>query len=528
MAVPAAVVAEQDAPHAMNSAPTTYRDAANRHRIDLAVSVLLGLLAAVAAAQLGNRSNVVLGLGLMCIAVLPLIAWLRNADVVAGLAVALVAFTIPINLDINPLYRPHTGGAPSITINLTVIALGLLLLVWLYRTRTGLQQHLLTLHKPLLWSVLVLLAVVPLSAINADDLSLVALEWIRLICLVVAMLAVMSLQNDWLARVWIFVLSLQVMIQTALAGAQYATKQTLGLGIFGEGALVEQRLSGSTVVNRATGTIGHPNILAYFFEILVPVMLALALTRQPAHRRIWYALVCVAGLVGMITTLSRGSWLTLPVSITIVLVSIVGHRIVRVRSMVAAGLLGCALIAPIYYAYPTIERRFTHTDYKSSGSRAPLNRAAWSIVEQHPVIGIGLNNMAEVFKREDTTSFARTFHGVQHVVHNQFLWMWVETGTLGLLAFLTPFVVAMVTALRTASRAPPVPKAILVGLACGLLAHLMHGMLDPGFRISLSVSFLVFTSFGLIGHYALRYPARRRAPVVTEAPHRPRADHVHS
>lgn len=492
---------------------------ATRTAIDLAVAVALGLLGAAAAAFLGGASTTVLTLGLFCIVALPFVAWLRSAPLAGTLVVALTAFTIPINLDVNPFYRTHTGGAPSITINTTVIALVMFFIVWAYRTRTGLQSQTLVLHRPLVWALLVLLAVTPLSGINADDLELVALEWIRLVFLGLAMVALMSLQEERYARVWVFVMSVQVMIQAALAGGQYATKRTLGLGIFGEAALVEQRIGTGTVVNRATGTIGHPNILSYFFEILVPVMLALALARQPPIKRLWYGLACLAGLAGMITTLSRGSWFTVPVSFAIVIVMVVGPRIVRLRSAVALCLLGCALAVPLYLVYPTIEKRFTFSDYKSSGSRVPLNKAAWSIIEKHPVIGIGLNNLAEVFKREDTTGLARTFHGVQHVVHNLHLWIWAETGTLGLIAFTAPFFVAMWTAVRTAARAPPVPRAILVGTAAGLLAHLMHGMLDPGYRISLSLSMLVFTSFGLIGHYALRYgPAGNARKAAADEP----------
>ena len=481
---------------------------AQRTAIDLAVAVALGLLGATAAAFLGGASTTVLTLGLFCIVALPLIAWLRSAPLAGTLVVALVSFTIPINLDVNPFYRTHTGGAPSLTINTTVLALVMYFVVWAYRTRTGLQPQTLVLHRPLIWAWLVLLAVAPLSAINADDLELVALEWVRLVCLGIAMVAVMSLQEERYARVWVFVMSVQVVIQAGLAGGQYALKKNLGLSVFGEAALVEQRIGIGTVVNRATGTIGHPNILSYFFEILVPVMLALALARQPPIKRLWYGLACVAGLAGMITTLSRGAWLTVPISFAIVIVMVVGPRIVRIRSAVAVGLIGCALAVPLYMVYPTIAKRFTFSDYKSSGSRVPLNKAAWSIIEKHPVVGIGLNNLAEVFKREDTTGLARTFHGVQHVVHNLHLWIWVETGTLGLIAFTAPFVVAMLTAMRTAARAPPVPRAILVGVAAGLLAHLMHGMLDPGYRISLTLSMLVFTSFGLIGHYAVRYGAK--------------------
>ena len=131
---------------------------------------------------------------------------------------------------------------------------------------------------------------------------------------------------------------------------------------------------------------------------------------------------------------------------------------------------------------------------------------SWSIIEQFPVTGVGLNNFAETFKRHDTTGYSRIFRGYRHVVHNLHLWIWTETGTVGLLAFLAPFVVTIWVALRHAPRAPPVPRAIMVGIAAGLFAHLMHGMVDPGFRVSLTVSFLIFTSMGVVGALALRHP----------------------
>lgn len=475
---------------------------------DLAACILLGLLAAAMAAVLGSNSTKVVAVGMFAAIVLPVFLWLRSPSLIATLLVGGIAFTIPINLDFNLFYRPHVGGAPSITVNLTLLGLMLFYLVWAYRYSVGLQDHIVRLHKPIVWAAVALLTLPLLSLVNAGHAELVWLEWIRLLCLVMAMVAVMSLQEERLVRLWIFVLSMQVVIQAGLAGAQYAFKRALGLGIFGEETLVEQNIG--YIVNRATGTIGHPNVLSYFFEILLPVMLALALTRQPGRRQLWYLLACVAGIGGIMTTLSRGAWLTLPVTFTIVFVAIHGLRIVRVRSAFHAFLLGCGLLGVLYFAYPTIEKRFTHSDYKSSSSRMPLNQAAWSIIEQYPVTGIGLNNFAESFKRYDQTGYSRIFRGYQQVVHNLHLWIWAETGTVGLMAYLSMFLVSIGVAWRTAASAPPVPKAILVGIGAGLLAHLAHGMVDPGFRVSLSVSFLIFSLMGVVGALALRYPARDR------------------
>ncbi|CAG1018001.1 hypothetical protein BURC_02718 [Burkholderiaceae bacterium] len=482
--------------------------ARRRPWVEWALCALLALVATVMAAVLGSASSKVLVAGLAGLAMLAGFLWLRGSARVASLLVFGIAFTVPVNLDFNLFVRNHVGGAPSITVSLTVLGLLLFYLVWAHRYAIGAQPRFIVVHRPIAWAALVLLAVTPLSLINAGDSTLVALEWFRLLCLVLSMVAIMSLQDERLVRLWIVALSVQVLLQASLAAAQYGLKRSLGLGIFGEEGLVEQNIG--YVVNRATGTIGHPNVLSYFFEIMLPVMLGLALTRQPARYRWWYALAFGAGLVGIMTTLSRGSWLTLPVSLSIVFVMVYGRRIVRVKSAVGAFLVGCALLVAAYFAYPTIEKRFTHTDYKSSGSRAPLNRAAWSIIEQYPVTGIGLNNFAESFKRYDTTGHSRIFRNYRHVVHNLYLWIWAETGTIGLLAYLAPFVITIGVAWRSAPRAPPVPRAILAGIGAGLLAHLMHGMVDPGFRVSLSMSFLIFTLMGVVGALALRYPARRR------------------
>ncbi len=176
---------------------------------------------------------------------------------------------------------------------------------WAYRYAVDLQPRFVVAHRPIALAALALLALAPLSIVNAADTQLVWLEWTRLLLLVVAMLAAMSLQDARLVRLWIFALSAQVVLQAALACAQYLLRRSLGLDMFGEQALQEQDIG--KLVSRPTGTIGNPNVLGYFFEILLPLMFALALARQPARWRLWYAFACLAGLAGIVATLSRGA-----------------------------------------------------------------------------------------------------------------------------------------------------------------------------------------------------------------------------
>lgn len=475
---------------------------------------MVAALAGTLAVALGSAPTKWLVAGVVTLAGVPVLLALWGDARLPGLLVFAIALTIPVNLDFNLFVQNHVGGAASVAVSLTVLGFVLFYVLWFHRAASGAQSKALVFHRPITTAALLLLAVTPISLVNAADGTLVALEWVRLVLLVLSMVAVMSLQDERLLRLWFVALSVQVVLQATLAAAQYTLKHSLGLAIFGEESLVEQDIG--YIAGRATGTIGHPNVLSYFFEILLPVMWALALTRQRALARWWFALACAAGLIGILTTLSRGSWITLPISFSIVFAMVYGRRILRPQGLAGAFLLTSVALVALFFAYPTIEQRFTHDDNMSAESRAPLNLAAWSVIEQFPVAGVGLNNFAESFKAYDTTGNSRIFRGYRQVVHNLYLWIWGETGTLGLMAYLAPFVVTIVVAWRCAPRAPPVPRAILAGSGAGLLAHLVHGLVDPGFRVSLAVSFLIFTTMGAVGALALRYPRRRPARELVE------------
>ena len=100
-------------------------DPARRHRqlIELGIAVLLGMLAATVAKVLGGSSNKVIAVVMFGVLAAPVVLWVRDPQLLASLTVAGLAFTVPLNLDFNLFYRPHVGGAPSITVNLTLLML---------------------------------------------------------------------------------------------------------------------------------------------------------------------------------------------------------------------------------------------------------------------------------------------------------------------------------------------------------------------------------------------------------------------
>ena len=475
---------------------------------------VLGLTAAMIAALAGAADLPVKAAAGGLIGLVGLAGLLMVAQCGAGnaLLVYLLALCIPLNPTKNFLITPHVGGAPGLQIQgagmvMALLYGGVIVRMMLRRAIDWKVDHAMT------GAILAYLLACLLSSLGAFYPLYSLFEMIRLLQLFCAFLLVTQFREEKQINLFLLGLATGVVLEAAFAAIQYKTGKSLGLGFLGEDALVKQNI-GHTA-SRATGTIGHPNQLAYFFEILIPVMLAMALSHRQRMMRWAGMLAFVAGVAGILTTLSRAGWLTLPVSVTIVFAGVVGHRIISLRGglIITAALAVC--IAGGIAAYPTIEKRFVHKDDQSAQSRKPLNEAAFSVVQQYPVLGVGLNNFAEVFHEEDTTGKARIFRGAnltgqiyhyKQVVHNMYMLVWGELGTVGLIAFLGQFFLPLWLVFGRRRVANPQWQAIRIGIAAGLLAQLMHGLADPGFKTTFNISLEVYCLLGLLA--ALNLGAR--------------------
>ncbi len=458
--------------------------------------VLLGVGATASAIfiselQMGNAALLLVGLGLSVSTL-----YFASKESLTYIMLVLLALGIPFNLDLNLFLRKHVGVA-SIDIGLSFLsslALGVLFLYDHYSTRS--LRPLFRYNRALFWAPIFYIMCGILSFYNASSSELVVLELVRLGMLFIILFIVMNLQNRRQINIFVIALSVGVILQTLISLYQYKTGALLGLGVLGETLMIKEEAVGMA---RAAGTLGHGNILAYYFEILIPFMFAIFLVEKRVWFKFWFLIVVLLGLLGIVTTQSRGGWVSVPISLTLTFVVLMRGRIFNRKA--AVGLFFGCLGFVIFFlsVYPTIERRITGPDYGSAAARPPLNRAAMSLIEQYPVFGVGLNNMAIVFKTYDKTGGSSVFRRGVHVVHNMYLGVWADTGTLGLLAFLGMFVTTFVVTAKTLFKVPLWQQGILVGAAAGLLAHLIHGFVDPGFRISMSVSMLVYTMFGMVG-----------------------------
>jgi O-antigen ligase len=215
-----------------------------------------------------------------------------------------------------------------------------------------------------------------------------------------------------------------------------------------------------------------------------------------------------------VLTLSRASWLTFPLSAGLLILLVYRDRLFSRTSLVVLGLLALVGAVAAIYAGPLIWERLTADDGGSAAQRGPLNAAALALFAQFPVFGAGLNNFGNQFAVLDQTGLSRLaglFDRSNHVVHNLHILILTEVGVVGYAAFALVFGTGIARGFRAARRAPVGDPLAAIAAACavGLIAHLLHGLVDPGFRLNLGIAELLYTGLGLIA--GVRAAQRRRA-----------------
>jgi len=416
--------------------------------------------------------------------------------VVFGLSIGL-SITFLLHTSVVGSYVPFDGGAEGVTLSLTLCGC----IGYIFVDLMDGARRPWTVSHLLFWPPVLFMVAGLISMLNAIEPYLSLLEEIRLASLLLITVVVMNLSGQE-PRLYLRALAASVILQAGIVAVQSATGQGLGLTVFGEASPIPFSIDYQTIF-RPTGTLGDPNITAYFFEITGPLVLAMGFAVRGRIERLLFFAAALAALAAVILTLSRAAWVALPLACLIVIVAYFGRRLLSVRSLLFAcgGASVTAVIVGV--AWPTIAMRLFGDDAGSLAQRVPLIEAAWSVLTQHPIVGVGLNNFAIAFERLDQTGYARVFQHVDLVVHNLHLLVWTEVGTLGLLTYIWYFGSAFLAAFML-RHAEPWVRAAAIGIAAGLFAHLLHGFVDPGFKLSLTISQLIAAQIGLLGSLLLR------------------------
>jgi O-antigen ligase len=242
-------------------------------------------------------------------------------------------------------------------------------------------------------------------------------------------------------------LSLVVLIQGTVAVGQFLRQGDLGLELLGE-LVLDPAVQGVTVLwardqrwLRAYGLTGHPNLLganlAIWMLLLLPV-----LVQAKGWRRVSSTIVASMGVLGLLASFSRASWLAFGLGLSIwVAATWRGDGKTNLRTCLRLSPWPIHLIIPILLAtifvfsnQDLVTSRFFHLDTpieaNSLDERQRDSDLALRVIAAHPWRGVGAGNYLPAVRAIEPDS---------RPVHNIPLLATAELGLLGavLLLWLT-------------------------------------------------------------------------------------------
>lgn len=351
------------------------------------------------------------------------------------LLLAIVILDIPLQFQGHLFFREHDaarGALGGLNVSATTLALAGLYASWFLRALTRRSRE----ARPSLQinvALTLYLTISGLSLLVAQDVSLAFFEFFLLLQLYLVYMYVANFvrtQQDVLFAVSLLlvgcVLASLAIINVKLAGGYPPI-------IMGRpwGLPTRVQFDGYGDFMRIGGTIGSPNNAGGYLSIVLALAASVMFTSLGrAHKWLATAVVGLGG-IALILTFSRGAWVAFALSITAMLFFFAGRM--RLFSWKAPA-AGVGLLALLYLPFHgVVSERLFGDDRGSAQSRIPLMKLAFRIIEDNPVLGVGSNNFPVVMDRYIISELRS---GFVYAVHNKYLLVWAETGSLGLLAYL--------------------------------------------------------------------------------------------
>jgi putative inorganic carbon (HCO3(-)) transporter len=224
---------------------------------------------------------------------------------------------------------------------------------------------------------------------------------------------------------------------------------------------------------RVFSTLASPSFLGAYLALVLPVGLAL-LSRASRGVTVLLSAALGMGASALLFTYSRGAWIGAAAGVVFTLISMRWGRIRQVgRPLAAALAVTIVLVALGAGGGPSLVKRaasITDTKQGSAGVRLELWRSALAMIKARPVIGWGPASY-----RSRLPAFVSGPRPEEQKAnpssHNLILDYGVESGVLGIAAFVWLVVAAWRAARRTGEEGREVAMAASAGLLSYLVTH---------------------------------------------------------
>lgn len=386
-----------------------------------------------------------------------------------------LAMSIPlVGFDFSLYYNEKLGGDYRIAASLLDFTL---LGLWLRHIFSVPREERHALQPAALkWLLAGLFLLALLSANFARESSRTLFEMIRLFRMMMLVWITAKCVNDQTAlqRV-VMVLFVMTILEGLLGFAQRVSGGQLGIKLLGEpDAVLSQELNTGDTAIRVGGTFGHANQFARFLGLVLPLALAVMIAASNKRFRLLAGLTLMIGGGALVITLSRAAWIGVTLGSGLVFLAMIMRPAMRTRALKSLKIVLMLLIPFILINLGTFIARFTSKDEGSFATREPMARIALKIIQDHP-LGVGFGNYRLWLPQYGDPAIPFTF---QAKVHNMYLLVAAELGVVSLIVFLCLLVVVFCYSLSLTKRAAPDAAMMAVGIAGGLLAFMIHCMVD--------------------------------------------------
>ncbi len=217
----------------------------------------------------------------------------------------------------------------------------------------------------------------------------------------------------------------------------------------------------------------HPNAVATFLDMALPITLALVVATRRAWRGLW-SICAILMLYAMFLTVSRGAWIGLVIAGLLLGMIQVMRRLSRGRAilLVSGGIVALGvLVAGVIVVGPRIPA--LHSSFEAAASRLELYRNSLYLIRDYAFTGIGLGDtFAMVYSRYSLLIFVPFLT----YSHNLPLAVWFGQGLPGILSFIGIIILFYIYVYRVIRHGQP--NALFYGAWLGVTVTLIHGLDD--------------------------------------------------
>jgi O-antigen ligase len=293
-----------------------------------------------------------------------------------------------------------------------------------------------------------------LSAIKSIELSLTVKEVVRWLELIVIYYLTINLINDdKKMRVILYSLFLTMVIVT----------------VFG---IININYNG--LGYRATSLFGNANPLAGYANLIIPVSFGMLMASVCLWERITSGIFTVVSIIIWFFTFSRSAWFFL--ILTMILLFFLTK--VKKKKVVLLLVMFLAISAILLLSSNTRDKFMYALNLNASKvsleDRALSYTIGLNMVKDDLILGIGIGNYPLLIKK-----YTKVYEIIQHHLHSLYLQLFVETGFMGLSAFvfwLVCIVRYLVNSLKSLENSRH--YWLFVGLMGGVIVYLFNNLTD--------------------------------------------------